>query len=137
LPQKLKNTGSSFNMKEHVKNLWVEALNSGEYDQVEGNLKTEVGYCCLGVLCDIYAKTQKKKGFYKKPNELGIFIFPEGPYEQNEVLPEQVQRWAGMQSNEGEIDDELEADTSLAVLNDGGKSFSDIVEVIERNWESL
>lgn len=40
---------------------WLTALRSGEYKQVEGYLKREredgeVGYCCLGVLCDVIAK---------------------------------------------------------------------------------
>ena len=29
---------------------WLEALRSGEYEQGKGFLKTEDGYCCLGVL---------------------------------------------------------------------------------------
>lgn len=39
------------------KELWVQALKSGEYVQGEGNLRTEEdGYCCLGVACDVYHK---------------------------------------------------------------------------------
>lgn len=32
---------------------WAEALESGRYPQGYGRLRTEDGYCCLGVLCDI------------------------------------------------------------------------------------
>ncbi len=45
-------------MKADLKNRWLEALRSGKYEQATGALMAEiddgaVGYCCLGVLCDI------------------------------------------------------------------------------------
>lgn len=40
-----------------IKEKWVNALRSGDYDQTQGVLKTlnqdgEFHYCCLGVLCE-------------------------------------------------------------------------------------
>lgn len=32
---------------------WIDALKSGDYDQVEGALQKDDGYCCLGVLCTL------------------------------------------------------------------------------------
>lgn len=32
---------------------WVEALESGNYQQTRGRLKNSEGYCCIGVLGDI------------------------------------------------------------------------------------
>jgi hypothetical protein len=32
---------------------WAEALESGEYKQVNGKLSDGEGFCCLGVLCEI------------------------------------------------------------------------------------
>lgn len=32
---------------------WAEALESGEYPQSAGRLRTETGYCCWGVLCEL------------------------------------------------------------------------------------
>lgn len=32
---------------------WVAALRSGKYPQTTGMLRTETGYCCLGVRCEI------------------------------------------------------------------------------------
>lgn len=40
-------------MKADVKEKWVAALESGKYPQIRGALRSVVGYCCLGVLCDI------------------------------------------------------------------------------------
>ena len=43
-------------MNTQIKQQWVTALRSGEYTQARWNLQTEQGFCCLGVLCDLYAK---------------------------------------------------------------------------------
>jgi hypothetical protein len=40
-------------MNEEAKRLWVAALRSGKYDQTTGALRDGVGYCCLGVLCEV------------------------------------------------------------------------------------
>lgn len=39
-----------------VKAKWTEALRNGRYKQTIGTLKDEVGYCCLGVLCNVALK---------------------------------------------------------------------------------
>ena len=33
--------------------LWIDALRSGNYQQTQYCLKTDKGFCCLGVLCDL------------------------------------------------------------------------------------
>jgi len=40
-------------MRKELKDPWIKALRSGLYDQDAGYLKTDYGYCCLGVLCHI------------------------------------------------------------------------------------
>jgi hypothetical protein len=35
---------------------WVAALRSGKYPQAQGSLRTDAGFCCLGVACDIASK---------------------------------------------------------------------------------
>lgn len=47
-------------MNSFVKNAWIKALRSGKYKQTTGDLKNDYGYCCLGVLTDIYCKTHKQ-----------------------------------------------------------------------------
>ena len=32
---------------------WIDALKGNAYEQVEGALQKDDGYCCLGVLCDL------------------------------------------------------------------------------------
>lgn len=36
---------------------WIRALRSGKYPQAMGYLRTEAGYCCLGVECDLVNPT--------------------------------------------------------------------------------
>ena len=36
-----------------VYRLWLDALRSGKYPQTIYQLKSDYGYCCLGVLCDL------------------------------------------------------------------------------------
>lgn len=43
-------------MNPQIKERWIAALRSGEYKQGYQQLRTENGYCCLGVLCELHAK---------------------------------------------------------------------------------
>ncbi len=43
-------------MNEHWKNVWTKALRSGAYTQTSGTLRDGEGFCCLGVLCDLYRR---------------------------------------------------------------------------------
>ncbi len=40
-------------MDQVVKKEWVKGLRSRKYKQTTGVLKDHLGYCCLGVLCNI------------------------------------------------------------------------------------
>lgn len=118
-------------MKKAVADIWVKALRSGEYKQGTKRLRgvrgdTREQFCCLGVLCNLhaqahpeYAKKQKYKGTYGNGTELP---------------PKVVLEWAGLGSEIGYID---ELDESLAELNDTGASFSEIADIIQKNWRKL
>lgn len=50
-------------MEQEIKDRWVHALRSGAYKQtpsvlhrLEGDPERPAGYCCLGVLCDLFVK---------------------------------------------------------------------------------
>lgn len=115
-------------MNKDIAMKWVFALRSGKYTQGRGALKNKYGaYCCLGVLCDISAlgSWDGLEGFsstYTVRNEEALT-----------QLPESVVRWADMRSKNGDFPKE-----SLMRLNDQEKnSFSEIADVIEKNWEIL
>ncbi len=112
-------------MKTKVKKQWVKALKSGKYKQGKGSLRGERDFCCLGVLCDIYIKENKKRwtGFRSLVH-----------------LPKQVVEWAGLSEKETLHDDDALADEfnvkigrkNLADMNDGGATFETIAKLIEK-----
>jgi len=107
-------------MKELVKNIWVEALRSGKFKQGQKRLQTLTGdLCCLGVLCEIS----------------GLGKFENTEFQgQDHHLPFSVRKWADMSSINGKYAD---AQSSLAVDNDRGKTFPEIADIIEANWREL
>ncbi|WP_460993954.1 hypothetical protein, partial [Staphylococcus aureus] len=86
-------------MNQRVKKLWIKALLSGEYLQMHGALRgvtkgDEIGYCCLGVLCDVYRKSNlSSKVKWVETDSCTFTLFRE------EVgLPEKVKKWSGVPS---------------------------------------
>lgn len=126
---------------------WVEALRSGEYVQTQNKLKARVdsgpdapvGFCCLGVACEMYAK---ETGLGKwMEEEDGTFVFVSDGEEvkfssQNEFLPLPVMKWLGISENDGGFKDtlptgEFEGFCSLVSLNDHNFTFEQIADAIE------
>jgi hypothetical protein len=112
----------------HIKTAWVEALRSGKYEQATGALyKPESdGYCCLGVL--------------QKVLDGHIETYEDG-------CPYGVPSWTWCNRHKLEwrfwsvADDSVESDTAsacdLVTLNDTGKTFSEIADFIEREYEGV
>lgn len=94
-----------------IKNAWVEALRSGEYEQTDSELKNDFGYCCLGVLREIV-----------NPND-----------------ERSAQGENGMLSNEQLQEYGLDGRTQkkLANMNDDGVSFDEIADYIESRLRSV
>jgi len=44
-------------MHPEIKQMWVDALRSGDFKQGQGQLLENHYYCCLGVLCEITRQT--------------------------------------------------------------------------------
>ena len=142
-------------MKKAIADKWVRALNSDKYLQAEGRL-CKNGYkndsfCCLGVLTDLYiqdkhksTKNGKHTYGWETQTEFNKRIYAfEG---ETENLADKVQRWAGMKSSCGFIqwgmkDLGIEFKSrdfdSLIDMNDSGKSFKDIAQVIKKYWRYL
>lgn len=101
----------------------VAALRSGEYKQDRGYLRTKRGYCCLGVACDLYSKIpgnpawEVEMGLYSYDSHVG-------------VLPYDVADHFGMPCELGFI---IGGVVTLADMNDGGASFAEIADAIERD----
>lgn len=102
-------------MKYSVMKKWVKALRSGEYKQSKNYLNDEFGYCCLGVLCEVenikYGKNTK-------------------------ILNNLALKKTGIKSRIGSFTSR-DGGFCLTELNDDGKTFKYIADVIEKNWDKL
>jgi hypothetical protein len=79
-------------MNQRIKESWMDALRSGEYPQTHGKLRDDNGFCCLGVLVDLFLKENKKEWI---EDEFGYMVSDiYGP--EDETLPQGVMEWAGL-----------------------------------------
>lgn len=91
-------------MNPDVKDLWVNALESGEYEQgraalCQVNPRTgKKTWCCLGVLCDLAAKAGI--GVTVAPTPESRFITYDG---DPVLLPPAVREWAGLRDSNPKI----------------------------------
>lgn len=112
-------------MKEEIKDIWVKALRSGKYKQTQLRLRNGDKFCALGVLCDLCDPTgwdtSSIKSCYRAR---GGMIAPS------------VQEWSGIRSGFAEFKQDGKPN-SIMKINDSGKSFTEIADVIEEYWERL
>ena len=125
-------------MNSQIKQKWIDALRSGKYTQAQSKLYSGDGFCCLGVLCDIYAKEVGDIAWVKKdPSKTWIDVDKWDYWyfdDQSEVLPECVSKWADLNENDPVVTKDIVTPnylTTLASLNDKGVTFEDLAEVIE------
>lgn len=113
-------------MKPEIKQKWIAALESDEYKQTKRYLKTEEGFCCLGVLTDLYL--QEMGDNWKPENDDGnvCYSFSDCAHD----LPEDVVEWAGLANTDPTVEDNGVA-TELSFLNDVGADFQEISKLIE------
>jgi len=139
-------------MNPEIKKKWLEALKSGRYKRVKGQLKHREGetvkHCCLGVLCELHHEmtgegnwdNNSMEGYFSKTNSIDNSAL---------VLPAIVRDWAGLDSQNALFvldDDELRekarkmsndyilTEASLTEINDLSeeKDFSDVIPFIEK-----
>lgn len=108
------------------KEQWIQALQSGEYPQTTGHLHTKNGYCCLGVLCDIYEKQTGQGEWDGRQNSI-VYSFK---------LPSaKLPSAAGVHFPPNEVLNWVESPQSviegLAGINDKGGTFAEIVEILQ------
>lgn len=120
-----------------IKGKWVAALRSGEYRQGRGSLrKKSIGgdrFCCLGVLCDIYAKEKSEKTAWVPSDVYNDKDFSFGNH-GTALPPRSVNTWAGLISDLDWGDILIKASRTsgtLYELNDSGSSFKKIADYIE------
>lgn len=103
-------------MKKEIKEKWITALRSGEYQQGTGRLKGLDGkYCCLGVLANICGVTWEEDG-----NSYSAHI--DGEIVGLGMLSHKFHKLIGTINQH-----------SFIKMNDSGESFNGIASYIERN----
>ena len=115
-------------MNPEIRAQWCAALRSGDYQQTKRALRHNDSYCCLGVLCDLAVKA----GIIEDAKPMPMGIASDAPGRMgydgtSHYLPERVQTWAALASN----DPEVGADLSLAIANDWGQTFAEIADLID------
>lgn len=111
-------------MNAEIKTKWLSALRGGEYKQARGVLKqrADSGFCCLGVLCDLYRKEHPDSSW----GERGQFLIGDAE-DVFGYLPDSVINWAGLD----EENPSLGEGETLASANDHGTTFTQIADIIE------
>lgn len=105
----------------HIK-AWVDALRSGEFEQVEGSLRDAELHCCLGVACEVYRREAGN-------GEWVGGAFHVAGEKQRHHLPKAVQKWLGIKGNSPAAESRF-----LTDMNDEGIEFPAIADAIEREW---
>lgn len=100
-------------MRAAIKKLWVKALKYGKYKKCKGKLHRKHGFCCLGVLTDLYIKIMKPSTNWSCGTG-GFFYFNQ---EEN-TLPAEVRDWAGLGKDNPGISFNGEG-IELTTCNDG------------------
>ena len=115
--------------KDNVK-LWIDALRSGRYLQGRFQLKDRLGkHCCLGVLCDVHAKTTGEGSWVEYMTS--TYRTTDGSSSYGPPLP--VVKWLAGEDNE----EFVEFANALANVNDGGLvDFAVIATMIETRYLS-
>lgn len=99
---------------------WLAALRSGQYLQAQEALRTDEGFCCLGVACDIASKHGGPQ-WTDHPSYGREYDGEEGS------LPGWLAEWLAKSRDHGES-----LFTRLAKLNDNGSKFPELADIIEK-----
>jgi hypothetical protein len=106
---------------------WLEALRSGKYEQGTQYLRTiDDKFCCLGVACDLAGIPASRDAINLADQNYYLY----DSYSQ--ILPEFAQAYLSAQGSSGDAHPDGFA-CSLSQLNDTGKSFMEIADIVERD----
>ena len=104
---------------------WIVALRSGKYKQGKDQLQSGQKFCCLGVACLVYEEETGNKLMRSASNALmGLDL----------DFYEDVQNWLSLRNPSGK-GEKCKRENNLINLNDGGHTFDEIADIIEKNTE--
>ncbi|MBK9723296.1 MAG: hypothetical protein IPO78_17170 [Saprospiraceae bacterium] len=109
--------------------LWIEALESGKYQQTVNVLRKEDYFCCLGVGCDIYDHNE----WYKIEDSDSNYHF----LDNHAALPSEVETWLGVNANDYVFKYNGENYTLMG-LNDRAKlNFKQIAQLLKQEKNNM
>ena len=113
-------------MKEDVKDKWISELEGDNHQQGKDFLNKYGKKCCLGVLTDIYIKEHNLEWKHYDAAKKDLLTFDDEGW----LLPARVCHWAGLKETNPYI---LSMGDTLSGLNDSGKTFKEIAQLIKLN----
>lgn len=123
-------------MNTDVKAKWTAALRSGAYSQTKYNLKNVNGFCCLGVLCDLYLKENPGTEYkWSDADDAGIQGFAKDNVNLEWAgLPFIVQEWSGLKVGDPQVqpNENVVSTNYISAVNDSSYfDFHGIANLIE------
>lgn len=116
-------------MDVRIKELWIEALNSGKYDQGKGFLRKDNCFCVYGVLCDLYAKEHEDVGWELQFGTTGRYSIL-GFWD---FVPDEVLSWAGIFDMASSIMRARKADQVINMNDKQDATFNQLAVFIKDN----
>ncbi len=123
----------------------IAALRSGDYPKTRGVLHRiepreypdadKVGYCCLGVACDLFMKETGIGHWTVKGNREEFYINEEE--HSGFTLPPTVARWLGVNEQEGNIAIDLPRIRRISEVNDISVTFEPVIAALIEAYPEL
>lgn len=129
--------GSAVVNRDTLREEWLQALESDEYQQGEGNLCYKDHYCCLGVACEILVRHNLLRrrvhdDFGGRTQYGPIYGEVEGDW-RGDILPPSARGLLGLRSDSGASQNHRVR--SLLAMNDDGVPFTEIAATIRVNMD--
>jgi hypothetical protein len=130
-------------MKKLIKEQWLAALRSGEYEQNRGQLRTQGKFCVLGVLADLHSKTGYSK--WAETETHWKYVDPDGSDTEYFLTPA-VLKWSKLKDASPKVKFNGVEGVSIVNLNDGdvydskykaevpAMSFTELADLIEEQF---
>jgi hypothetical protein len=113
-------------MDPRIRARWVAALRSGEYPQAFNHLRTDDGFCCYGVLCELAVQDGVIPPPERDPLSATYSYAGAGS-----LLPPPVKAWAKVNFKQMALAKANDGWTSSDGANHPSVSFAQIADLIE------
>lgn len=111
---------------------WLKTLQSNVYVQGKQYLRRGDSFCCLGVACEVFALNGIPDSDGETEEEKEAFPILYWYNQENEIAPQDIVEILKLQDQHGSpINNSTKI--SLTSLNDTGKTFQEIAQIIEQD----